>query len=108
MRVSGSTELAVMLLDVLCGIDELKVAVAYECDGKRITELPSSLADFERCRPVYETLPGLAGDITKVTSWADLPEAARRVCSSSSAERWACRSAIVSVGPERRQTIMIE
>ena len=57
-RVSGSTELAVMLLDVLSGIPELNVAVAYDLDGQRITELPAALPDFERCRPIYETLPG--------------------------------------------------
>ena len=65
-RVSGSTELAVMLLDVLSGLDELKVAVAYEDDdGRRVAELPGHLADFERCRPVYETLPGWADDLTE-------------------------------------------
>ena len=58
VRVSGSTELAVMLLDVLSGIEELNVAVAYECEGERITELPSSVTTFEQCRPIYETLPG--------------------------------------------------
>ncbi len=58
VRVSGSTELAVMLLDVLSGLDELKVAVAYEWEGSRMTELPSSLSRFERCQPIYETLPG--------------------------------------------------
>ncbi len=106
-RVSGTTELAVMLLDVLSGIDELKVAVAYECDGKRISELPSSLATFERCRGIYETLPGFAGDITKVTSWADLPEAARRYVEFIG-QSVGVPLAIVSVGPERRQTITIE
>ena len=73
VRVSGSTELAVMLLDVLSGIDELKVAVAYESDGGRITELPARCRTSSVCRPVYETLAGFAGDMTKVTSWAALP-----------------------------------
>ena len=59
VRVSGSTELAVMLLDVLSGLPELRVAVAYDCDGERVTELPSSLLTFDRCRPIYETLPVL-------------------------------------------------
>ena len=80
VRVSGSTELAVMLLDVLSGIDELKVAVAYDCDGERITELPGSLTEFDRCRPVYETLPGFTADITRVTTWSGLPLEAQALC----------------------------
>ena len=89
-RVSGSTELAVMLLDVLSGIDELKVAVAYDHHGQRTNELPSSLADFEHCRPIYETLPGWHEDLTKVKQWSDLPTQARNT-SSFSGGRWVCR-----------------
>jgi adenylosuccinate synthase len=107
VRVSGSTELAVMLLDVLSGIDELKIAVGYECDGSRITELPSSLSTLERCRPVYETVPGFAADITKVKSWVGLPEAARRYVELIG-QTVGVPPAIVSVGPERGQTIIIE
>jgi adenylosuccinate synthase len=107
VRVSGSTELAVMLLDVLSGLPELRVAVAYECDGNRVNELPSSLSNFERCKPVYETLPGWTEDITKVTSWAGLPGAAREYVQFLGA-RMDVPISIVSVGPERRQTIMID
>jgi adenylosuccinate synthase len=104
-RVSGSTELAVMLLDVLSGLDELKVAVAYERDGDRIGELPSSLADFERCRPVYETLPGWSADISAVRRWSDLPIEARNYVEFFSAQV-GVPVTIVSVGPDRRQTII--
>ena len=90
-RVSGSTELAVMLLDVLSGIDELKVAVAYERDGRRIDELPAALADFERCRPVYETLPGWTEDRSPESGNGPTCPAGRGTTSSSSASRWACR-----------------
>src|SRR5208282_3820733 len=54
-RVSGSTEISIMLLDVLSGLPELKVAVAYEKNGQRTADLPASLADFDLCRPVYES-----------------------------------------------------
>jgi adenylosuccinate synthase len=107
VRVSGSTELAVMLLDVVSGIDELKVAVAYESEGRRITELPGSLLTFGECRPIYETLPGFAGDITRVTTWGGLPEAARRYVEFIG-HSVGVPLAIVSVGPERGQTITIE
>jgi adenylosuccinate synthase len=103
-RISGSTELAVMLLDVLSGIEELKIAIAYECAGKRTTELPGSLAEFEQCRPVYETLPGWSDDLSRITQWSALPIHARRYVEFLGA----CLDlpvTIVSVGPERRQTI---
>ncbi len=103
-RVSGSTELAVMLLDVLSGIDELKVAVAYEFEGKRTNELPSSLADFEHCRPIYETLPGWNEDLTRIKQWSDLPKAARDYVEFFG-RQVGVPVTIVSVGPERRQTI---
>jgi adenylosuccinate synthase len=103
-RVSGSTELAVMLLDVLSGIDELSVAVAYERHGRRIDELPAALPDFERCRPVYETLPGWSEPITEVRRWADLPRQARAYVEFLG-ERIGVPVRIVSVGPDRGQTI---
>jgi adenylosuccinate synthase len=105
-RVSGSTELAIMLLDVLSGIDQLKIALAYECDGKRITELPSALADFERCRPIYETLQGWTEELSGVRRWADLPAAARAYVEFF-AEEVGIPVTIVSVGPDRRQTILV-
>ncbi len=105
-RVCGATEIAIMLLDVLSGIDELQVAVAYEKNGQRFSELPASLADFELCRPVYETLPGWYEDLTGVRSWPDLPVQARSyVCFV--ARKVGVPASIVSVGPDRRQTILV-
>jgi adenylosuccinate synthase len=106
VKISGSTELAVMLLDVLTGMDELNVAVAYEIDGKRVTELPSSLADFQMCRPVYETLPGWSEDLCSVKNWAALPVQARNYVEFLGS-RLHVPVTIVSVGPERRQTILL-
>ena len=75
-RLSGVDELAVMLLDVLGGLDELKVCSAYEIDGRRVTQFPSQIGDLERAMPVYETLPGWGDDLTGVRAYADLPAAA--------------------------------
>jgi adenylosuccinate synthase len=105
-RVSGATELAVMLLDVLCGIDELNVAVAYERDGRRIDELPAALPDFERCRPVYQALPGWSEPITEVRRWNDLPRPARDYVAFLG-EQLSVPVRIVSVGPDRGQTILL-
>jgi adenylosuccinate synthase len=107
-RVSGSTELAVMLLDVLSGLDVLKVAVAYEDDsGRRVERFPASLEDLEGFRPVFETLPGWAEDITGARSWSDLPEAARSYVKFLS-DQVGLPASIVSVGPDRRATIQID
>jgi len=105
-RISGSTELAVMLLDVLTGIDLLNVAVAYEIDGKRTTELPSSLTDFEQCRPVYETFPGWSEDLSSIKTWSALPVRARNYVEFLG-KRLQVPVTIISVGPERRQTILV-
>jgi adenylosuccinate synthase len=105
-RISGATELAIMLLDVLSGLEELQVAIAYEMNGKKITELPASLSDFELCQPVYQTLPGWADDLTGIRRWSDLPEAARNYVEFV-AQQVGVRASIVSVGPDRRQTILV-
>jgi adenylosuccinate synthase len=104
-RISGSTEIAVMLLDVLSGLKELKVAVGYEDEqGHAFAEMPGQLADLERCRPVYHTLPGWPDDLTKVRDWSHLPAAARQYVQFL-AQQIGVPVSIVSVGPERNQTI---
>jgi len=104
-RVSGSTEVAVMLLDVLTGIDPIRVAVSYEDeDGREVADFPASLADLDRCRPVYESLPGWHGEITGARAWDDLPAEARDLVDFLAGQVGVPVS-IVSVGPERQQTI---
>ncbi|WP_406693645.1 adenylosuccinate synthase [Singulisphaera sp. Ch08] len=106
-RVSGSTEISLMLLDVLSGIPELQVAVGYEDEkGRKVTEMPGHLSDLERCRPVYETLPGWESDLTGVRAWSDLPTQARDYVGFL-AKQIGVPVSIVSVGPERRQTIIL-
>lgn len=104
-RVSGSTEIAVMLLDVLSGLEELNVAIAYEtADGRPVKEMPGQLSDLERCRPVYKTLPGWSADVTQARSWTDLPREAREYVNFVE-EQIGVRVSIVSVGPDRAQSI---
>jgi adenylosuccinate synthase len=106
-RVSGSTEIAVMLLDVLSGLEEVQVAVAYEDEhGWAVAEMPGQLADLERCRPVYETLPGWSEDLTAARDWSELPARARQYVRFL-AKQIGVPVSIVSVGPERRQTIAV-
>jgi adenylosuccinate synthase len=106
-RINGATEVAVMLLDVLSGLDELKVAVAYEDpQGRRVESMPASLANLASCRPVYETLPGWSADLRPARTWDDLPDAARRYVQFLS-QQIGVRVSIVSVGPDRDATIVV-
>jgi adenylosuccinate synthase len=102
--LGGADELAVMLLDVLSGLDELKIATAYELDGERIERFPGDAFLLERCTPVYETLPGWREDVSAARKLTDLPAGARRYIDRLG-ELLGLRVSIVSVGPDRAQTI---
>ena len=106
-RLSGVDELAVMLLDVLGGLDELRICSAYEIDGRRVTQFPSQIADLERAVPVYETLPGWGDDLTGVRRYSDLPAAAHNYLAAIS-DLLGRPVSIVSVGPDREQTIFCD
>jgi adenylosuccinate synthase len=71
--LAGADELAVMLLDVLSELDELKVCTAYQVDGDRIEYFPSQVETLARCRPVYETFAGWNEPLTGARGWDDLP-----------------------------------
>jgi adenylosuccinate synthase len=103
-ELAGADELAVMLLDVLSELDDLSICTAYELDGERAEHFPSDAFLLERCRPVYETLPGWQKDLSSARRLADLPPAARRYVDRLS-ELLALPVSIVSVGPDREQTI---
>ncbi len=106
-QVSGSTEIAVMLLDVLSGLPELQVCVSYEDEkGRKVPAFPGHLSDLERCRPVYETLKGWSEDITGCRSWSDLPEAAREYVRFLG-QQLRVPVSIVSVGPDRNATLRV-
>ncbi len=102
--VSGADELAVMLLDVLSEVDELKMCVAYELDGRRTEDFPGDAFLLERCRPVYEALPGWRTDLTETRNLPDLPAAAHRYVDRLS-QLIGLPVSIISVGPDREQTI---
>ena len=104
-RLSGVDELAVMLLDVLGGLEELKICSAYEIDGRRVTQFPSQIADLERAIPIYETLPGWEGELADARGEADLPAAAHGYLAAIGDLLYRPVS-IVSVGPDREQTIL--
>lgn len=106
-RLSGVDTICVMLLDVLSALPEIKICVAYELNGRRITNFPSHVDDLRLATPVYETLPGWQQEISEVRSYSDLPENAQRYLARIS-EVIGRPVEIVSVGPDRAQTIMAE
>ena len=103
--LSGANELTVMLLDVLSGLDELKICVAYDLDGERQTTFRSDAHILERCKPVYETVRGWSNDISTCRRLSDLPASARNYVDRIS-ELLGLPISIVSVGPDRAQTII--
>lgn len=105
-RLSGVDSICVMLLDVLSGLDELKICTAYEIEGKRTTVFPSHVDDIRKVKPIYETLPGWQEDVTAVRSLDELPSAARDYLDRIS-ELVGVPVEMVSVGPERSQTIPV-
>jgi adenylosuccinate synthase len=97
---------AIMLnkLDILAGLDEINLCVAYEIDGGRVETWPSSAEVLARATPIYERFPGWENDIHDVRALADLPEQARRYVSALE-DHAGVPIVLVSVGPERSQTI---
>ena len=106
-RISGITGLSVMLLDVLTGVETLKICVAYRLDGNIIDYLPANIKDFERCEPIYIELEGWTEDITQTSKFSDLPLNSQKYLSKIS-ELSNIELAIFSVGPDREQTVVLK
>ena len=106
-RVSGITNLSLNSIDVLSGLDKVKICVAYNLDGERIDHYPASLEQLKRCKPIYEELPGWSEDITGVRHLDELPENARNYVRRIG-ELVGVRISTFSVGPDRDQTNILE
>jgi len=105
--INGLTEIAVTKLDVLTGINPIRICTGYRCRGRMLEEFPPDLEDLAACEPVYEELPGWDEDISGARTLEDLPENAlayiRRMEDISGTP-----VTVVSVGKEREQTIVVE
>ena len=115
-RINGFTGLALTKLDVLGGLEEIKICVAYELDGKEIHEMPSSASALERCKPIYVSTPGFPSH--SLDEWLDIAKAANRDGKGINALPAAAQNYIrqlegllgvpvtsVGVGPDRDATI---
>lgn len=105
VRLSGVDALALTKLDVLGGLETVRMCTGYELDGKPIDHVPALSADLDRVQPVYEDWPGWEGDLRDARSREDLPETARRYVDRLE-ELVGVPVEILSVGPERSQTIL--
>ena len=103
-RMQGATEVALTVLDVLGYLDELKVCVGYEIDGKVTKDFPTTVK-LAKAKPVYETLPGWKTDIRGIEKYEDLPENCRRYVEFIEKEL-KVPITMVSNGPGRNEIIM--
>ena len=106
-RVSGLTNLCLNCVDVLTGLDEIKICTAYELNGEKISHYPASLKELSACKPVYETLPGWKEDITNCKTLEDLPENARNYIHRIQ-DLVGVKVSTFSVGPDREQTNVLD
>ena len=108
VRLNGITGLCITKLDVLTGIENLKVCVGYQLpDGTKLQAIPASLDVLAQCEPIYEEMPGWQEDITGVTTLDGLPPACRDYLNWM-AEFCGAPLALVSVGPARNSTIVLK
>lgn len=105
-RINGLDELAIMKLDVLSGMDRIKIGLAYRFEGKTYPNYPADTTVLEKASVVYEDLPGWNEDLSRARRWKDLPQNAKRYLKRLE-ERVEVPIKIVSVGSERAQTIFL-
>jgi len=102
--INGIERVAITKLDVLSNLDEIKVCIAYELDGKTLEAFPTTVNQLERIKPIYKILPGWKTDISHIRKYEDLPIETKNYLSFIS-EHSGFEISIISVGPKRSQTI---
>jgi len=106
-RINGLTGVALTKLDILDGLDEVKICTAYECDGQRTEDFPVLAARLAGCRPVYETLPGWRESTSGVTKFDALPAPAR-IYIKTIEEMLGLKAHMVCTGQRRDELIVLE
>ncbi len=103
---NGFDEMAMTNLDGLDAREEIKICTGYKLDGRTLEFPPALISAWERCTPIYETLPGWMADITKCTSWEQLPPNCKAYLKRFG-EIIGCPVGSVGVGPDRSQTLTV-
>jgi len=107
VRLNGLTGLAITKLDVLGGLDQLKICTAYRYKDQIMDTFPANLSILAQCEPVYDTMDGWTEDISSVDRYDTLPENVRRYLGRIEALT-GVPIQIISVGPQRDQTIVLD
>ena len=105
IQVNGVHEIALTKLDILTGLKELKVAVAYKYKGKTLNRFPTDIATYSECKPVYKTFKGWNQDISNVKKFKDLPPNAKSYVEFIEKET-GVKVSMISVANEREKTIL--
>ncbi len=103
--LNGLTGIALTKIDVLDGLKEIPVCVAYEVNGRRVEEFPAGIGDVAEAKPVFEVMQGWTKPVCGATSWEQLPEEAKRYVGFME-ERLGVPVKIVSTGPCRESTLV--
>lgn len=106
VRINGLTEVAITKIDVLSGLKEIPVCIAYEINGKQYDTVPASLKDYAAAKPVYKVFKGWDEDISNVSKFEDLPTACQEYVKFIE-EYIGTKVALVSVSPEREGNIIL-
>ncbi|MES1254216.1 MAG: adenylosuccinate synthase [Acidobacteriota bacterium] len=104
-RINGLDALALTKLDVLDGLEEIKICTAYRCGYETLTEFPSDIGQLARCEPVYESIGGWPSPTKGIRRFEDLPDAAKRYIARLE-EVSGVPAAVVSTGSDRDETIV--
>ena len=107
VRLNSLTGLVITKLDVLGGLDELKICTAYEYNGKKLENFPANLKVLAECTPIFESLPGWSEDISNIRNYDDFPENTKNYLNRVEALS-GTPIQIVSVGPARDETIVLK
>ena len=105
--VNSVSSIILNKLDILSGIDEIRLCVAYEIDGRRVERWPASAEEVARAKPIYETFPGWPEELHAARTPDDLPPNARAYVGALAALA-GVPITLVSVGPERTQTVILD
>ena len=104
-RINGITDLVLTKLDILTGLDQIPVCVAYDVDGERFEDVPVNQTDFHHAKPILEYFPGWKEDISTARTFEDLPQSAQDYVLALE-KMSKTRISVIGVGPERDQVIV--
>jgi adenylosuccinate synthase len=104
--LNGVDGVALTKIDVLEGVDPLRICVAYEVDGRRIEEFPADIDLLRRAKPVYREMPGFTEPLKSIRRAEDLPRKAAAYVEALAKESGA-RILLLSVGPDREETLAL-